>query len=105
MSAESKLCRELWAAIDRIPQFTVASVIVSSKHFRWVCVVKVPWETYGRMVASMDHLDELRAELSNYEESQRAAVEAAKIQATDAVLTDAVVVAQYSSGERQLGLF
>ena len=92
MSANSKLCREVWAALERYPALRVQSVIVDSETYLWTCLVRVPWERFGRTAASHDDVARLASELATYEEQQR---EAAR----------PVPAVAHVTGEVQLGLF
>lgn len=105
MSADSELCRKVWAALEKYPALKVGSVIVDSATYRWACLVRVPWDRFAKVAATLDDVAKLAGKLEQWEAEQRAAVEAAKIQAADVVLAGSVVVAEYKSGERQLGLF
>lgn len=105
MSTDSELCRKVWAALEKYPTLRVGSVIVDSATYRWACLVRVPWDRFAKVTATLDDVAKLAKRLEEWEAEQRAAVEVAKIQAADVVLAGSVVVAQYSSGEKQLGLF
>lgn len=105
MSADSEQCRKVWAALEKYPGLKVTRVLIDSATYRWACWVVVPWDRYAKIAGTMADVERLTYQLEKWEAEERAAAEAAKIQAADVVLASSMVVAQYKSGEKQLGLF
>lgn len=92
MSAGAGLCRELWAMIEKHPALRVDSVVMSSVHFRWTCIVSVPWDRWGHEISTHAELTAMVEKLRAYEAKL---IEEAK----------PVPVEAHVSGEVQLGLF
>lgn len=95
MSHDSQRCREVWAALDRYPALSVQSVVIDSATYRWACLVRVPWDRYGKVASTMDDVNELARQLEQFECSQPAKTETAA----------AIEPIEHASGEIQLGLF